>query len=374
MGGPQRVTFLVNSLCPPNGVVSASVALARQWRDEGAFVTFICHGDASKELREEFRPILLRPWARFTTEVADYAHSKTLLKGPRRFLTPLIAMAHRRRSRRALDSLSRSTLVVAAGMECLEYLGPGVRSRAGLVAVQVHTSYDGLSDDQRARLVRCCELADLVTCLTEADAIRTRDVARIDVVAIPNACAVERHRQENPQRRVVYLGRLSPEKQVDHALRAFARAAARDWRFDVYGNGPCEDELRGLAAALDADIRIRGVVDRPEDAFEGASIHVQTSLFEGFGMAIAEASRCGVPTVAYLCSPGVELTLGRNGVGVPAQDEFALSDALRDMMTDDDLRVRLGEAVCQDERFDASVVAGLWRTAWNNRARCRVSR
>ena len=39
--------------------------------------------------------------------------------------------------------------------------------------------------------------------------------------------------------------------------------------------------------------------------FDTASLHLMTSTFEGFGMSIVEAAWAGVPTMAFVCSPGV---------------------------------------------------------------------
>jgi phosphatidylinositol alpha-1,6-mannosyltransferase len=66
---------------------------------------------------------------------------------------------------------------------------------------------------------------------------------------------------------------------------------------------------------------------------------------EGFGISIAEASACGIPVVAGR-SGGIPEAVrdGETGLLVDAERAEAVSDALRVLLDDPALRVRLGGA------------------------------
>ncbi len=102
---------------------------------------------------------------------------------------------------------------------------------------------------------------------------------------------------------VVYAGRLSPEKRVDHLIAAFAEVARvrPTARLLIGGAGPEEARLRRQAAALALErVRFLGTLSRPDVRLllSSADVVVLPSVFEGFPMAALEALACGVPVVA----------------------------------------------------------------------------
>lgn len=107
----------------------------------------------------------------------------------------------------------------------------------------------------------------------------------------------------NP-RRIVSIGRLSPEKRVDRVLDAFARihSADPDVMLDVVGTGALEPALKEQAARLGiADaVTWHGWLTRPEiaDVAASASVSVTATMSEMFGTAVAESLCLGLPVVA----------------------------------------------------------------------------
>ncbi len=151
-------------------------------------------------------------------------------------------------------------------------------------------------------------------------------------------------------RRVVSLGRLAPQKQLDHLLRAFALVLQRvpDARLDVYGDGPSRDELAALASELQLAhaVRFLGRTDRALEAFASARVAVMTSLHEGLPLTLTEAMSVGTPFVAYDCNygPAEVLRDGENGFLVPMGDVGAVADRIVRVLQDDRLARRLGRA------------------------------
>lgn len=104
--------------------------------------------------------------------------------------------------------------------------------------------------------------------------------------------------------RVVVLGRLSPHKRVDLAIRAVAalQPARPALHLDVIGKGPDLERLQALVADLEAEkhVTFHGfVTDEAKAALLArARLHVCASDAEGWGLVVLEAASYGVPTVA----------------------------------------------------------------------------
>jgi colanic acid biosynthesis glycosyl transferase WcaI len=118
--------------------------------------------------------------------------------------------------------------------------------------------------------------ADHIICSTRGILERYREdgvpVDKLTFVPVWTSGIPERLSDEPPQNRekaIVYAGNLGPAQQLETVVRA-ARIARRDhpdWKFDFYGAGSAETELRDLAATLGVDnVTFHGRVP-PDEAF-----------------------------------------------------------------------------------------------------------
>lgn len=133
--------------------------------------------------------------------------------------------------------------------------------------------------------------------------------AQIDIRGvIPISCGIDRTQytadlEPRTENRIVFVGRMTAEKQVDVILRALAKLdPALDAKLDLVGQGDQEHALQALAAEL-------GIADRV--VFHGRSTdeHLRATLTRGTVFAIAsiaelqsiatmEAMASGLPVVA----------------------------------------------------------------------------
>jgi glycosyltransferase involved in cell wall biosynthesis len=74
---------------------------------------------------------------------------------------------------------------------------------------------------------------------------------------------------------------------------------------------------------------------------QAASLFVYPSLYEGFGLPVAEAMACGVPVVASN-TPALAEVVGEAGRLVPSGDAAALAGALAQVAADPALAAELG--------------------------------
>lgn len=151
---------------------------------------------------------------------------------------------------------------------------------------------------------------------------------------------------------LVAVGAISPRKGFDLLIEAVARLADRGWRLMIVGP---TDRDPATFAALDAlvarhglrdRIRFTGAVDAPtRDAILAQSdIFVSSSLYEGYGMSLAEALARGLPLVASTGGAAAETVPDDAALKVPPGDLEALTAALARILDDAALRTRLAAA------------------------------
>ncbi len=174
-----------------------------------------------------------------------------------------------------------------------------------------------------------------------------------------------RSAQLNPV--AVIAARLVPDKQVDHAIRAFGRLVDEhsEWVLRVYGEGPELPRLRALVDALELNdnVHLLGAAPRMDEEWARASVCVLTSRAEAYPLVLAEARAAALPCVAYDCPEG-PAALVRDGVDgflVPPGDLDGLAAALGKLFEDAELRARFADAAREAAGPPAADPAG---AAW----------
>lgn len=106
-------------------------------------------------------------------------------------------------------------------------------------------------------------------------------------------------------RYLAFLGRICPEKRVDHAI-AIARAAGLPLRIAAKVDKVDEGYFRETVAPLlnEADVEFIGEINESaKTAFLGGALALLFPIDwpEPFGLALIEAMACGTPVVAFRC-------------------------------------------------------------------------
>jgi len=187
------------------------------------------------------------------------------------------------------------------------------------------------SDTMRARLERACSASvDRITIISPG----------IDV--LPRSAG-----SGGPPCRILSAGALIPRKGYDVLLRSLGRLSDLDWRLTIAG--PEQDPIyaRGLHV-LAEELGIAPRVDFiAEPDWAGVDLFALTSHDEGYGSAIAEALRRGLP-VAVTNVGAVPTFVGPEaGVVAAPGDVEQLSKALRRLIFDQALRRHMAEVAWQ---------------------------
>jgi glycosyltransferase involved in cell wall biosynthesis len=147
---------------------------------------------------------------------------------------------------------------------------------------------------------------------------------------------------------VTFVGRFVPIKRVDRFLRVAATLRTKpDVQFLIVGDGELRDELRSsqLARTLVDRIVWAGFRRDMADVYFASDVVVQTSDNEGTPVALIEAQAAGVPVVSTKVGGVSAVVLDHeSGHVVPADDETALSDAVRHILGDARLAADMGAA------------------------------
>ena len=141
---------------------------------------------------------------------------------------------------------------------------------------------------------------------------------------------------------VLYVGTVEPRKNLPALLRAFDRIAP-ELPHDLIIAGPDGWLTEGFYATLQG-LRHRERVRRqpfvPAEELAGwygaADCFAFPSLYEGFGLPVLEAMACGTPVVTADVSSLPEVA-GDAALTVPPDDEAALAEAIRRVLTEPEL-------------------------------------
>ena len=153
------------------------------------------------------------------------------------------------------------------------------------------------------------------------------------------------------------VARLVPHKGQDIAMRAMARVAGEFPRLTylIVGGGDDRPRLTALAAELGLADKVifAGTLgdDEIAEAYATATMYLGLSRVdrginvEGFGISFVEAGASGLPSIAG-DSGGVRSAVrdGETGLVVSAEEVDQVTAALRRLLSDHDLRRRLGAA------------------------------
>jgi len=204
-----------------------------------------------------------------------------------------------------------------------------------------------------ARLV--CQRADAVRTVSQTARARLHERWRIPterLFAVPVAPSLEAEEvPTEPGRTILFVGRLSPEKDVPILLKAvqILHQEYSDVQAVVVGDGPERESLEQMAAdlALAKCVSFAGPVPYKQlpAFYRSARVAALPSRHESYGRVILEAFAYARPVVATDTEGARELVRdGENGYIVPRGDPSALAERLGHLLEHGDVAGTMGRA------------------------------
>ncbi len=149
-----------------------------------------------------------------------------------------------------------------------------------------------------------------------------------------------------PGRRVLYVGRLHPQKDVLTLVRAAALLRTRHARVVIIGDGPDRPMLERTVRDLGLQdvVTLLGAVPhwRVPAVLAAGEVLALPSRYEELGSVLIEAMRAGLPVVASRTGGIPDLVAdGGTGLLVPPGDQASLARALDRVLSDREAAARM---------------------------------
>jgi glycosyltransferase involved in cell wall biosynthesis len=156
-------------------------------------------------------------------------------------------------------------------------------------------------------------------------------------IAEPGTDPAERARGTGRPLMLLAVGSIVPRKAFDVLVHALASVKSRDWQIAIVG--PTDRSLQAFTTlqtaiedtGLGPHIALTGAVGQEQlDRFYDASdLFVMPSLYEGYGMVLAEAMARGLPIVCTTGGAAAATVPDAAAIKVPPGDALALGSAIR---------------------------------------------
>jgi glycosyltransferase involved in cell wall biosynthesis len=198
--------------------------------------------------------------------------------------------------------------------------------------------------------------------------LRSKSVILPNFVDEPKAVSLDKNIVKD--KLILSVGRFQKQKRHSLLIDSFIIIAEKypDWNLIIIGDGELRKDMiqKVKNAGLENRISFPGETTNVWSYYQQASIFVQASYYEGFGLAVAEAMlfQC-VPVCFSYCSGVNELISSElNGVLVPQSNDetVGMAETLDRLIDDSELRANLGERARTDiqTHYHSSVIYKKW--------------
>lgn len=164
-----------------------------------------------------------------------------------------------------------------------------------------------------------------------------------------------------PHLKLLTIGRLDHQKGYDIALEAARLLKERGILFTWYvlGKGGLYDEIKQTIQkyGLEKEFILLGITANPYPMIKQCDIYVQTSKFEGYGLAIAEARMLNKPVVTTKFDAVFnQMVHEKNGL-VTTMDGVGVADSIERLLKEPDLYHAIVDYLNQEKKGNVEEIA-----------------
>lgn len=168
--------------------------------------------------------------------------------------------------------------------------------------------------------------------------------------------------------RIISVGRLAPQKNFPMLIKAFSAIKDEfpDWHLLILGDGPERENLQLIVDSLQLTDRVLmpGRSEHVIDELRKSKLFCMSTNAEGMSNALIEAMCVGLPVISTdVCGAKELLCNPESGLIVPVGDTELLTEALRKVMSNNELMQQMAERnLAKAEWFKQDRVVDQWET------------
>ena len=207
---------------------------------------------------------------------------------------------------------------------------------------------------------------DKIVTLTQGDAKDWKRVCN-NVCVIPNVVHINESGRYSQctENRAIFAGRFDLQKNISALIEVWTLVQKRhpDWVLDVYGNGELKPHYEKVVSERNLNISIHPAVPDIFNKYLNSSMLLMTSLYEPFGLVLAEAMSCGLPVIAFDCPYGPADIINNDidGFLIENRNIRAFANRVCLLIEEKQLRRKMGNAAVQSaQRYKAEIIMPLW--------------
>ena len=239
-----------------------------------------------------------------------------------------------------------------------DLIGPALGNSFDIPYVTVETSYSarrnlGAWAEAQAMVLQSLKMARVNICLTTRDQQGLAEAAPAARTAflppfLDSSIFLAQSPRPQPGR-LVTMAMMRPGNKMD-SLAMLAKALKlidnEDWSLSIIGDGSCRKQAEDMFAGFEPDRIIwHGQQSRQNIAtlLSESAIHVWPGCTEAYGLSYLETQAAGLPVVAQNTHGVPEVVIAdRTGLLTPVDDVPAYANAIRIMLSNPEMRERMG--------------------------------
>ena len=214
-------------------------------------------------------------------------------------------------------------------------------------------------------LIKQLKRLDCFIVLSDEDKKNWKELDNVIVIPNPLPPVTISQTSTTENKKVIAVGRYVYQKGFDLLVEAWETVAEKhpDWHLYIYGRGDKNNYK------VVSNCHFEDAVENINDKYAESSIFVLSSRFEGFGMVIIEAMKCGVPAVSFACPCGPKdiITDGQDGFLVENGNTQQLAERICYLIEHDEERKVMGKnAVETAKKYDINEIGKRWSSLFNS--------
>ena len=175
-----------------------------------------------------------------------------------------------------------------------------------------------------------------------------------------------RNNQENDvvaHKKLVTVARICEQKRLDKmvmiANRLFTDPKYKDWKLEIYGDGPLVNDIKKLIKS--DQIKMMGRTSDVKKTFLSSSINLITSDYEGFCLTVIEGYECYLPVVSLYFGEPINEVIEDNVTGFIAKDNDDYLEKLKSLMDNPKLLQKMSLAAKEyNKKFYIEKIVKEW--------------